>query len=116
MFTAPFASIALGLAVDDTLQFLGRYSIERSRVGSPEEALRRTIMSVGKALIFTSIVFVLGFGIDLLSSFEVTRNFGALVAFALMAALVAELLITPRLILVTRLLEKRGGKLQVATR
>ncbi len=110
MFTAPFASIALGLAVDDTLQFLGRYSIERRTVGTPEEALRRTMMAVGKAMIFTSIVFVLGFGIDLLSSFEVTRNFGALVAFALVAALAAELLLTPRLILVTGVFERlRGG-------
>jgi len=108
MFTAPFASIALGLAVDDTLQFIGRYSIERRAVGSPEEALRRTMMAVGKAMIFTSIVFVLGFGIDLLSSFDVTRNFGALVAFALAAALVAELLLTPRLILVTGVFEKRA--------
>jgi hypothetical protein len=116
MFTAPFASIAMGLAVDDTLQFIGRYSIERRGARSPEEALRRTMMAVGKAMIFTSIVFVLGFGIDLLSSFEVTRNFGALVAFALVAALVAELLLTPRLILVTRLLEKRGGESLAATR
>jgi len=108
MFTAPFASIALGLAVDDTLQFLGRYSIERRAVQTSEEALRRTMMAVGKAMIFTSIVFVLGFGIDLMSSFEVTRNFGALVAFALVAALVTELLLTPRLILVTGVFEKVG--------
>ncbi|MEW6444373.1 MAG: MMPL family transporter [bacterium] len=108
MFTAPFASIALGLAVDDTLQFFGRYSIERRSSGSPEEALHRTMLAVGKAMIFTSIIFVLGFGIDLFSSFEVTRNFGALVAFALVAAMLADLLLTPRLILRTRVLEKRA--------
>ncbi len=75
-----------------------------------------TMMAVGKAMIFTSIIFVLGFGIDLLSSFEVTRNFGALVAFALVAAMLADLLLTPRLILATRVLEGRAGESRAAPR
>jgi predicted RND superfamily exporter protein len=54
--------------------------------------------SVGKALIFTSIVFTAGFFIFLVSGFQVTRNFGALVGFTVLGALGADLFLLPVLI------------------
>jgi predicted RND superfamily exporter protein len=99
LFTTPFACIALGLAVDDTMHFLARCRIEFRREGNYLRAIHNTMESVGKALIFTSIIFVAGFMIFLISGFQVTRNFGALVGFTVFGALAADLFLLPVLIL-----------------
>ncbi len=98
LFTTPFACIALGLAVDDTMHFLARCRIEFRREGRYEAAISNAMESVGKALIFTSIIFIAGFLIFLISGFQVTRNFGALVGFTIFGALAADLLVLPVLV------------------
>jgi predicted RND superfamily exporter protein len=100
LFTTPFACIALGVAVDDTMHFLARLRIEFRREGEYRQAILNTMESVGKALIYTSIIFVAGFMIFLISGFQVTRNFGALVGFTVFGALIADLLLLPVLVMI----------------
>jgi hypothetical protein len=102
LFTTPFACIALGLAVDDTMHFLARCRIEFRREGTYPAAIYNTMESVGKALIFTSLIFIAGFLIFLISGFQVTRNFGALVGFTIFGALAADLLVLPVLIWIVK--------------
>ena len=98
LFTTPFACVALGVAVDDTLHFLARFRIEFGKEKNYLRAIHSTMDSVGKALIFTSLLFIAGFMIFLISGFQVTRNFGALISFTIFGALVADLLLLPVLI------------------
>jgi predicted RND superfamily exporter protein len=100
LFTTPFACIALGVAVDDTMHFLGRLRIEFRNEGQYRQAILNTMESVGKALIYTSIIFIAGFMIFLISGFQVTRNFGALVGFTVFGALMADLLLLPVLVMI----------------
>lgn len=100
LFTTPFACIALGVAVDDTMHFLARLQIEFRREGEYRQAILNTMESVGKALIYTSIIFIAGFMIYLISGFQVTRNYGALVGFTVFGALLADLLLLPVLVMI----------------
>jgi len=102
LFTSPFACIALGIAVDDTIHFLARFRIEFERERDYRKAMYGTMESVGKALIFTSFIFTAGFFIFLVSGFQVTRNFGALVGFTVLSALAADLFLLPTLLWIFR--------------
>ncbi|RME06404.1 MAG: hypothetical protein D6812_01685 [Deltaproteobacteria bacterium] len=93
--TAMTASIAIGLAVDDTIHFLSRYQIERKRLGDPRAAIRTTLLSVGPALITTSVVLFFGFFISIFSSTRPSIHFAILAAVTIVTALLADLFLTP---------------------
>jgi predicted RND superfamily exporter protein len=97
--TVMIASIALGIAVDDTIHMLVRIRAERRAGRSHDEAVRRTLQSVGRAVVFTSVVLSGGFAILLLASLVPAAHFGILVAFTMLTALLADLVLIPVLIL-----------------
>ena len=90
----------MGLAVDDTIHFLARFKKELEKDGDYVQSVYRTMESVGKAIIYTSIVFVAGFSIFMFSNFQVTKNFGALVSLTVIGALIADLFLLPVLLLI----------------
>ena len=92
-------TVAFGLAVDDTIHFLNRYSIERRRTPEILKAVRQTIARIAPVLILTTMVLVCGLSVTALSSLPVTRLFGELSMATLSAALLADLLILPAIIL-----------------
>lgn len=93
--TGMIASIAIGLAVDDTIHIIYRFREELERDGDETEALVRTMIAKGRATCFASIVLYSGFSVLALSGFGPTRAFGIFISFGVAAALVAELLLTP---------------------
>ncbi len=98
MFTLMAGSTALGLAVDDTIHFIHVYRREVEHCGDPEEAVRRTLTSTGRANLIACVVLTTGFFIFLASSMQNLAAFGLLTGFAFLAALVVELLVTPALL------------------
>jgi predicted RND superfamily exporter protein len=98
-FTAMMACIAIGIGVDDTVHFLHHLRVELDKGAELPEAISHTIRGVGRALVFTSVVLTLGFGIFCLASFLGTRNFGLLTAIAIVSALAADLLVLPSVLL-----------------
>ncbi len=92
-------TVAFGLAVDDTIHFLNRFAIERQRTDEIKKAVRQTIARIGPVLILTTLVLVCGLSVTILSSLPVTRLFGELSMATLSAALLADLLILPAIIL-----------------
>lgn len=101
--TVMVASVALGIAVDDTIHFVTRFRKElKSNKFSIQDALRKTTVSVGSAIIFTSVINMAGFLILLISGFQPTREFGILVALTLFFALIGDILILPSLIMAER--------------
>lgn len=101
--TSLIAAIALGIAVDDTVHFMVRYSRELNEVHEQEAATYRTLEAMGRPVIYSSIALAAGFAILLFSNFIPTIYFGGLSAVVMIVAMGAELTITPVLMTTTRL-------------
>ena len=101
-------TVAFGLAVDDTIHFLNRYELEQRKSGNAESYVRNTIEHIGPVLISTTLVLLCGLSVTSLSDLPVTRLFGQLSMATLAAALVADLLILPAIILAARKLKPFG--------
>jgi predicted RND superfamily exporter protein len=96
------ASVAIGISVDDTVHHVTRFRFEFRRSGSYEQALRASMTDVGRALVITSVVLVLGFLVFLLSRLDTMVIFGSLLATTIGVALVADFLLMPALVLTLR--------------
>jgi hydrophobe/amphiphile efflux-3 (HAE3) family protein len=97
--TSLIASIAIGLAVDDTIHYLHRYNNEFKKDLDKDRALRDTVKSVGKPIIFTTLTISIGFFILMLSHFQPTAIFGFLMVITMLAALIGDLILLPALML-----------------
>src|SRR5690606_19352820 len=102
-------SVALGIAVDDTIHFLHRYREEARRHGEGAAAVGATLHAVGHPVAWTSAILVAGFLINTLSEFRAIVDFGVLSAITLLVALAVDLWLTPALLLGLR------GRLGLAT-
>ena len=97
--TSLIASIAIGLAVDDTIHYLFRYNNEFRKDPDKDRALTNTILSVGRPMIFTTLTISCGFSILLFSHFAPTSLFGLMMIITMFAALVGDIIILPALML-----------------
>lgn len=93
--TAVVFTIAFGIAVDDSIHFLARLRIELSRHATMAEALSVTTQRTGRAILLTSIILMIGFGILITSEFTSTLLMGALVTQAIITALLADIFFLP---------------------
>lgn len=93
--TATTGAVALGLVVDDTLHFLHQFRALASSKLSLAEATERTLRVTGRALVMTTAILTTAFGSMLVASFTPNNNFGALAAFTIALALVADLVVLP---------------------
>ncbi len=95
--TIMIASIAMGITVDDTIHYIHRYR-EELRTGTAEEAVARTNTSVGYALLYTSLIVILGFSLLGFSDFIPSVLFGLLTALAMALAVLFNLTLLPALL------------------
>jgi hypothetical protein len=93
--TSMVASIAIGLAVDDTIHYMFRFNHQFRTDFSRRRANYRTIADVGKPIIFTSVAIGMGFSVLLFSSFVPTSIFGLLMLVTMASALLGDLFILP---------------------
>jgi len=92
--------MTLGIIVDDTIHFLSKYiRARREKNMNPEEAVRYSFASVGRALWITTMVLVLGFAVMATSSFKVNADMGLLTAVTILVALAVDFLFLPPLLL-----------------
>ncbi|MEX1132116.1 MAG: efflux RND transporter permease subunit, partial [Flavobacteriales bacterium] len=96
--TAIIFTIAFGIAVDDTIHMLGKLRIELKKGKSLPYAMKRTVLSTGKALLITSIMLLSGFISLIFSSFASVFYMGLLVSLTLVFALIADLILLPLLV------------------
>jgi predicted RND superfamily exporter protein len=99
MATAMIASVAVGIAVDDTIHVYHGY-IRRIKAGiRPVHALARTFSQAGRAVVTTTIILSAQFIILVTSLFQPTTHFGLLTSIGLWAALVFDLLLLPSILI-----------------
>ena len=93
-------TMTLGIVVDDTVHFLSKYQRARSELGyAPPDAVRYAFVTVGRALLTTSVVLVAGFAVLSLSSFELNSGMGQLTALVIALALIADFFLLPPLLM-----------------
>ncbi|MCB9614118.1 MAG: MMPL family transporter [Sandaracinus sp.] len=91
-------SVALGIAVDDTLHLVGRL-VERRRLGDAmDAAIDDALRTSGRAIVLTSLVIGAGFAVLVTSDFRFLVLVGAMTALAVVTALVADLFVYPVLL------------------
>ncbi|HFU77089.1 MAG TPA: RND transporter, partial [Epsilonproteobacteria bacterium] len=105
MFTLLIGSIAIGLAVDDTIHFLHNFRRYYLESGDAAKAIENTFFTTGKAMVITTIVLSLGFYAYMMANMISVQNFGLLTGTVIVMALLADLLLAPALMMVVA---KRG--------
>lgn len=91
-------AIIIGVAVDDTIHFLVKYFDARKRGLGMEETFDEVLRYAGKAILFTTIILTVAFSLFAFSNFVPNQNFGIVTAFALVVALVIDMLLLPALL------------------
>jgi len=100
MAVASVFSISLGILVDDTVHFITKYRRARLVKGlSQEQAIHYAFNNVGAALVVTTIVLALGFGLLGFSDFNLNAMSGSLVAITIVIALIFDFLMLPPILL-----------------
>jgi diguanylate cyclase (GGDEF)-like protein len=97
MVTSLIASIAIGLAVDDTIHYLVRYNREFRKDLNRSRSLCDTLMTVGRPMIYTTLTVCIGFSILMLSSFKPTATLGGMMVIIMISALAGDILLLPGL-------------------
>jgi predicted RND superfamily exporter protein/signal transduction histidine kinase len=92
------AAIVIGIAVDDSVHLLGQYH-RRLKLGqSSRDAMRASILHVGRAVVVTSLALALGFLTLLGSAWQSISSFGFFVSVAILGALAAALFVLPAIV------------------
>ncbi|MGO9545849.1 MAG: efflux RND transporter permease subunit [Rhodomicrobium sp.] len=86
-------TVSFGLGLSATIHFLNRLRLEDSPDQDPAIGVARATVLVGPALILTTVVLACGLAVTVFSDLPSLRLFGWLSAFAMVAALFADLLI-----------------------
>jgi predicted RND superfamily exporter protein len=104
-------TVSFGLGLSATIHFLNRLRQEERPDQDPAIAVERATVLVGPPLILTSVVLACGLIVTVFSDLPSLRLFGWLSAFAMLAALAADLLILrPTVTFLSRLARRTGGK------
>mgnify|MGYP000744365921 CR=1 FL=1 len=98
MMTITIAAISMGIAVDNTIHYIFRHKIEFNKCKDYIKAMKKTHMSIGYALYYTTLTIIMGFSILVFSNFIPSIYFGLLTSLAMIIALLASLTIVPRLL------------------
>jgi len=109
LFTLMIGSIAIGLAVDDTIHFMHNFYRDYRRSNDTRGAIRRTLESTGQAMLVTSIVLCCGFFTYMLSDMTNLFNFGMLTGLAIVLAFIADVLVGPALVTIATHRRVREG-------
>lgn len=107
--TAIFASVTVGVGVDDAIHFMLRY--QRQKTLHPQLpyyiVMQRTLQETGRPIILTSTSISAGMLMLAFASYAPIRYFGLLLAFSLFAATLATLFIMPSIMLVGRNIKEK---------
>ncbi len=88
-------SIAIGLAVDDTVHFMHNFRRYQYIHQDIHLAVEKTLTSTGRAMLLTTIVLSAGFFIFTLSSMNNLISFGLITGLAIIIALLGDILLAP---------------------
>lgn len=91
-------AIVFGIAVDDTIHFLGKYKLGISQGLTQEQSLEKTFAHTGRALVITTVILFFGFLVLLFSIHQPSITIGIIISVTLVTALILDILLLPVLI------------------
>jgi predicted RND superfamily exporter protein len=97
MFTLLIGSIAIGLAVDDTIHFMHNFKRYYGHSGNARWAVCESLRTTGRAMLFTTLVLVAGFWLFMFASLDNLFYFGLLTGMTILLALAADFVLAPAL-------------------
>ncbi len=100
--TVMVTSVALGVAVDDTVHLLAGYWRNRQMGKNSHDAVRNALVEVGPSITVTTITTTIGFFALMRSAFVPVAYFGMLSGIAMIMALIADLFFVPALLSIRR--------------
>jgi predicted RND superfamily exporter protein len=106
IMTITIAAIAMGIGVDDTIHYIHRFKVEFAKDNFYYYTMHRTNTSIGNALYYTTLTVVIGFSILTLSNLIPTIYFGLLTMLVMIAALISNLILLPKLLLLVKPFKK----------
>jgi hypothetical protein len=93
-------SIALGISIDNAIQYLSRYRYQLHHTNwNIRTSALLALQETGYSMIYSSTVLFLGFGIFTLSSFGGTQAMGFLISFTLLMGIFSNLFLLPSMLL-----------------
>lgn len=95
--TGLVACIVLGIAVDDTIHLMSRFSLESKRQADERAGIRAALRVVFRPVTYTTVALCLGFSVLLFTQLRNQIEFGALAAFTLGVAWLVDVTVTPAL-------------------
>lgn len=113
MNTLLIGPIIIGVAVDDTIHFITHYRNEVIIDGDVVRALKAAVKEAGQAVVFSTLVLGLGFGMLSFATGPIS-NTGKLGALAIFAGLFCELFLLPAMILLFKPTFKSKKVVQLA--
>ncbi len=102
MATAMLSSIMIGVGVDYTIHFLWRYRGERREGLMAQEAVKKTLTTTGRGVVFNAFSVMVGFVFLCTSGFLPVRFFGFLIVVSIFSCLVGAMVFIPSLCLVLK--------------
>jgi len=91
-------TVALGIAVDDTIHMMARYREALDKGMDNNSAVHEAVLRCGRAVAITSLVLCVGFGVNALSAFQQMTVLGSLGATVIFVALLCDLFVLPALL------------------
>ena len=88
-------SIALGIAVDGTFHFLGRYEERYRKTSDSAQSARSALLQTGAPILEAAVIASLGMMALTLSRFNPTARFGYMMATLLLTAVIGDLILFP---------------------
>jgi predicted RND superfamily exporter protein len=96
--TSAISAMAVGIGADYAIYLLFRIREELGHGGDLALALRRALMTSGKAILFVSSAIACGYATLCFSGFAFHRHLGALVALAMMVSSLSALVLLPAIV------------------
>jgi uncharacterized protein len=98
--TVLIAGIIIGISVNDTSHLMFRFKHELGLTpDDPEGALRRMMNATGRAVVASSLIMIAGFSVLVFASVKSVVMFGLLTTVTVTTALIADLIVTPAIVL-----------------
>ena len=92
------ASIAIGLAVDDTIHLLHHFRVYHEHERDPHRAIALALQHSGRAMLSTSVILSMGFFAYMASDMGNIRVFGMLIGLSASLAMLIDLVFAPALV------------------
>lgn len=100
IINALLSSIMIGVGVDYTIHFLWRYKEEMKNRHDHVEAVKHTLVTTGRGIVFNAFSVVIGFSILFSSHFIPVKFFGFLIVVSITSCLIGAIVIVPALCIV----------------